>query len=59
MVLVQRNKSEIISQTMHAGEPVGADSLKDCLMKVRILNYRLDRADQALSSISIARDCIQ
>lgn len=33
VVLVQRNKSEIITQTMNSGEPLSATSLKDCLMK--------------------------
>ena len=47
MVLVQRNKSEIITQTMSSGEPASTTLLKDCLIKVR---------SQALSSISIARD---
>ena len=35
VVLVQRNKSEIITQTVDSGEPLSAMSLKDCLMKVK------------------------
>ena len=58
MVLVQRNKSEIIAQTMHSGEPSSTTSLKDCLIKVGTLSFRMNRVDQALSSISMARDFV-
>ena len=46
-MLVQRNKSEIITQTMNSGESVSAMSLKECLMKVGTPIYSMRQANQA------------